>query len=130
MDAEIKYKLVDYFKSGHCANMMESNKFSIHIASGDIIVDGNGTDQSIYELLALHLDENNKLSRSILRYGGTMENYRSVFIPSMPDTKDQWELDIDQFPYSDFFWHNTIGDVSTVKILYCIDIPRPQTTMF
>ena len=82
--------------------MMEWNKVSIHIASVDIIVDKNDTDQSIYELLGLQLDENKKLIRSSLRYGDTMENYRNVFISSMQHTKDQWELDIDQFPYSNF----------------------------
>ena len=103
LDAEINYKLIDYFSSGHCAIVMKSNKISIHVASGDTIVDENDTYENIYKFLAPQLDENKKLIRSILRYGDTIENYDNVFIPSMQDMKDQWELDIHQFPYSKIF---------------------------
>lgn len=67
MDAEINCQFIDYFRSGHCAYRIESNTISIHIPSGDIIVDGSNTDESIYKFLALQLDENKKLFISILR---------------------------------------------------------------
>ena len=83
LDGEVNYKLIDNLGSRHCANVMEANQITIHIDSGNIIVENNDTNESIHDFLNLQMDESKKRICSVLRYAGSLEDYKYQFIPSI-----------------------------------------------
>ena len=83
LDGEVNYKLIDNLGSRHCANVMEANQITIHIDSGNIIVENNDTNKSIHDFLNLQMDESKKRIYSVLRYAGSLEDYKYQFIHSI-----------------------------------------------
>ena len=69
---------------------MEANQITIHIDSGNIIVANHHTNESIYDFLNLQMDKSKKLIYSVLRYVGSLEDYKYQFIPSIVDTEDDF----------------------------------------
>ena len=87
LDRDVNYKLIDSYLN--CAYVMEANRITIHIDSGNIIVANNHTNESIYDFLNLQTGKNKKLIYSVLRYAESLKDYKYQFIPSIVDTEDE-----------------------------------------
>ena len=71
LDQEINFNFVSYLKNSECANMMGANQISIPIESGNVMVGETDTGESLYNFLALQIDENKKLNSVVIRYSDT-----------------------------------------------------------
>ena len=47
------YELMQHLKTNGCETLIEENEIMIHVATGYILLDGDGTDKNFYQTLEL-----------------------------------------------------------------------------
>ena len=103
LDQEINFNFVPYLKNSECANMMGANQISIPIESGNVMVGETDTGEGLYNFLALQIDENKKLISVVIRYSDILTKFIDELLPSIKDSEEQLELDINVFKYLKYF---------------------------
>ena len=83
---------------------MEDNKIAIHVDTGYILLDGEGTNENFYQFLELQMDDDKRIIETDLRYSGPLGGFLNNYLASEIRTEEQWELDAGAFVYSKFFF--------------------------
>ena len=97
---------IDYLSTDECERVMEGNDITIHVESGEYLVGGLETGESLYDFLALQTDEDKKVIRTILRYSGSLKSFTEDYMQSALGTEEKWLLDSDLFVYSKYLVAN------------------------
>ena len=82
---------------------MKDNEITIHVDTGNILLDGEGTDENFYQFLKLQMDNDKKTIETALRYSGPLRGFLNNYLASEIGTEEQCELDAGGFVYSKFF---------------------------
>ena len=102
----VNNELVDYLKILEGQNVLQSNRLSIHIESGEILLDDRETDENFYEFLELQINENKRLITTALRFLGSLKAFFENYLTTDIGTEEQWELDTGAFICSKFLVAN------------------------
>ena len=82
---------------------MKDNEITIHVDTGNILLDGEGTDENFYQFLKLQMDNDKRTIETALRYSGPLRGFLNNYLASEIGTEEQCELDAGGFVYSKFF---------------------------
>ena len=72
------------------------------MATGHILIDGEGTDENFCQFLELQMDDDKKTIETALKYSGPLRGFLTKYLASEIGTEEQWELDAGAFGYSKF----------------------------
>ena len=120
----VNNELVDYLKTLEGQYVLQSNRLSIHIASGEILLDDRETDENFYEFLELQMNDNKRLITTALHFSGSLKEFFENYFTTNTGPEEQWELDTGAFiySYSEYLIFNG-------KNLFISSIPRPPKMM-
>ena len=82
---------------------MEDNEVTINVATGYIMLDGEGTDENFYQFLELQMDDDKRAIETAPRYSGPLRRFLNNYLASEIGTDEQLELDAGVFACSKFF---------------------------
>ena len=90
---------IDYLSTDECERVMEGNGITIHVEKGEYLVGELETGESLYDFLALQIDEDKKVIRTILRYNSSLKSFPKDYMQSALGTEEKWLLDSDVLFY-------------------------------
>ena len=82
---------------------MEDNEITIHVDTGYILLDGEGTDMNFYQFLELQMDNDKRTLETVLRYSGPLRGFLNKYLACETGIEEQWEIHVGAFVYSRFF---------------------------
>ena len=97
---------IDYLATDECERVMERNDITIHVESGEYLVEELETGESLKNFLALQTDEDKKVIRTVLRYSGPLKSFIEDYMESALGTEEKWLPDSDVFVYSKYLVAN------------------------
>ena len=59
---------------------MEDNEITIHLTTGYILLDGEGTDESSYQFLELQMDDDKRTIETAPRYSGPLRGFLNNYL--------------------------------------------------
>ena len=115
-------EFVDYLRTPQCQRVMEENNISIHVNSGNSLVEETDVSESMYDFLQLQMDETKNLIKTVLRYSGSLKGFTDVYLYFEIGNEEEWELDVKVFVFSKFIVANHNNEylvMSGIEPIYC-----------
>ena len=73
------------------------------MATGYVLLEGEGTDENFHQFLELQMDDDKRTIETTLRYSGPLRGFLNNYLESEIGTEEQWELDAGALVYFKFF---------------------------